>query len=115
MELLLVITVGCLAAAGLYMLMRRSMIKIALGLALLSHASHLLLFTARGVVRAEAPLIAADRQQLEAPYADPLPQAMILTAIVISFGLTAFTVGLIYRSYRQTGTDDLDEVTKSQE
>lgn len=115
MDLILPITVGALVAAGLYMMMRRSMMKLVLGLALLSHAANLLIFTAGGLVRGAAPLIPEGEKQLTQPYADPLPQALILTAIVISFGLTAFSIALIYRAFQETGTDDLDCMISTEE
>lgn len=111
MELILPFVVGGLVAAGLYMMMRRSMLKLILGLALLSHGANLLIFTAGGLTRGNAPLVEEGEQLPPAPYADPLPQALILTAIVISFGLTAFLVVLVYRAYQETGTDDLDDLT----
>lgn len=115
MNILLSLAVGTLVAAGLYMMMRRSMIKLVIGLSLLSHAANLLIFTAGGLTRAASPVIVEGREELAPPYADPLPQALILTAIVISFGLTAFTIGLISRCYRETGTDDLDQMTTTEE
>lgn len=115
MNLLLPIVVGGLVAAGLYMMMRRSMIKLVIGLALLGHAANLLIFTAGDLVRGRAPLIPEGAHELQPPYADPLPQALILTAIVISFGLLAFTIGLVYRTYQETGTDDLDDLKTTEE
>jgi multicomponent Na+:H+ antiporter subunit C len=88
---------------------RRSIVKIILGLALLSHAVHLLIFTAGGLHRAAPPLVAAGATRLSAA-ADPLPQALILTAIVISFGVIAFTLVLVHRTCETVGTDDLDEM-----
>ena len=110
MEVLLAILVGGLFAAGAYLLMRRSIVKLIIGLALLSHAVHLLIFTAGGLRRAAPPLVAADALRLNAAAADPLPQALILTAIVISFGVIAFTLVLIHRTCDSVGTDDLDEM-----
>lgn len=110
MELIMPFVVGGLVAAGLYMMMRRSMLKLILGLALLSHGGNLLIFTAGGLIRGHAPLVREGETLPPAPYADPLPQALILTAIVISFGLTAFLVVLVYRAYQETGTDDLDDL-----
>jgi multicomponent Na+:H+ antiporter subunit C len=115
MDLLLPVVVGGLVACGLYMMMRRSMIKLVIGLSLLSHGANLLIFTTGGLVRAKPPLIAEGQERLGLPYADPLPQALILTAIVISFGLTAFTIGLIYSAYRETATDDLDALAAIEE
>jgi multicomponent Na+:H+ antiporter subunit C len=110
MNIVLAFVVGGLYTAGLYMLMRRSIVKLIIGLALLSHAANLLIFTAGGLTRARLPVIPAGATQPTAPYADPLPQALILTAIVISFGVLAFAVVLFHRTYQTTGTDDLDDL-----
>jgi multicomponent Na+:H+ antiporter subunit C len=115
MELVLPVVVGALYAAGLYMMMRRSMIKLILGLALLSHAANLLIFTAGGLTRARPPIVPEGASEPSAPYADPLPQALILTAIVISFGVLAFSLSLVYRAWRTIGTDDLDQLTTTEE
>lgn len=110
MEILLAFTIGALYAAGLYMMMRRSIVKLIIGLGLLSHAAHLLIFTVGGLTRGAPPLIGLNEASLAASAADPLPQALILTAIVISFGVTAFAVVLIKRVYQVVGTDDLDKM-----
>ena len=111
MSVVLAFVIGGLYAAGLYMMMRRSIVKLIIGLALLSHAANLLIFTAGGLMRAAPPLIPDDANQLAAgTYADPLPQALILTAIVISFGVLAFALVLIHRTHETVGTDDLDEM-----
>jgi multicomponent Na+:H+ antiporter subunit C len=110
MTLLLATAIGALYAAGLYMMRRRSLVKLVIGLALLGHAANLLIFACGRVTRNPSPLIPAGATAPEGPIADPLPQALILTAIVIGFGVLAFTVALIYRAYRATGTDDLDEL-----
>ena len=89
--------------------------KLILGLALLSHGANLLIFTVGGLVRGRPPLVPEGRTALEPPYADPLPQALVLTAIVISFGLLAFSIALVYRAYQETGTDDLDQLTSTEE
>jgi multicomponent Na+:H+ antiporter subunit C len=108
MELVLAVLVGGLFAASAYLLMRRSIIKIVLGLAMLSHAVHLLIFTAGGLRRASPPLVANGATRLADSTADPLPQALILTAIVISFGVIAFALALVQRTCATVGTDDLD-------
>lgn len=110
MEVILAFVTGGLYAAGLYLMMRRSIVKLIIGLALLSHAANLLIFTAGGLTRAKAPLIPEGVLEPETPFADPLPQALILTAIVISFGVLAFAVVLVNRAYHTVGTDDLDEM-----
>jgi multicomponent Na+:H+ antiporter subunit C len=102
--------IGGLYAAGLYMMMQRSLVKLIIGLILLSHAANLLIFTAGGLTRARPPLIPAGALRPVGPYADPLPQALILTAIVISFGVLAFAVVLLHRTHQITGTEDLDDL-----
>jgi multicomponent Na+:H+ antiporter subunit C len=102
--------VGGLFAAGLYLIMRRSIVKLTIGLVLLSQAANLLIFTASGLIRGSPPLVPAGETSPPAPYADPLPQALILTAIVISFGVLAFTLVLVKRAYQTVGTDDLDDM-----
>ncbi len=108
METILALVVGALYAAGLYLMMRRSIVKLILGLALLSHAANLLIFTAGGLVRAGTPVIPEGAAAPRAPIADPLPQALILTAIVISFAVLAFAAVLVYRAFQAVGQDDLD-------
>lgn len=110
MDVLLAITVGGLYAAGIYMMLRRSVVKLLIGLGLLSHAANLLIFTAGGIVRGRVPVIPEGRVQPLTGIADPLPQALILTAIVISFAVLAFALVLIYRTYQTVGTDDVDQL-----
>jgi multicomponent Na+:H+ antiporter subunit C len=110
METVLAVVVGALYAAGLYLMMQRSAAKLIIGLALMSHAANLLIFTAGGLVRAGVPVIPEQMTAPTEPIADPLPQALILTAIVINFGVTAFAIVLIYRTWQTVGTEDLDEM-----
>jgi multicomponent Na+:H+ antiporter subunit C len=111
MEVILAFVIGGLYAAAVYMLLRRSLVKLLIGLSLLSHATNLLIFTAGGLTRGRPPIIlSGDAALTSTPMADPLPQALILTAIVISFGVTAFALVLTYRAYRATGSDDVDQV-----
>lgn len=110
MQIFLALAVGALYAAGLYLMMRRSIVKLILGLALLGHAANLLIFTIGGLDRIQPPLIPAGAEGLATPTADPLPQALILTAIVIGFGVQAFAVVLLKRVYQTLGTDDLKQI-----
>ncbi|MBO9362166.1 MAG: Na+/H+ antiporter subunit C [Thermoflexus sp.] len=110
METVLAFVIGGLYAAGLYMLMRRSIVKLIIGLALLSQAANLLVFTLGRLVRGSPPLIPTDASTLTGSFADPVPQALILTAIVIGFGVQAFTIVLVKRAYQTVGTDDLDDM-----
>ncbi|GAB4121653.1 MAG: Na+/H+ antiporter subunit C [Acidobacteriota bacterium] len=108
MEIGLALTVGLLFAVSFYLLMRRSLAKVIFGLMLFGQAVNLLILTAGRLVRYQAPLIPADGRTPPVPYADPLPQALILTAIVIGFGILGFSVALVYRTYRASGTDHLE-------
>ena len=110
MELIFAIVVGGLYAAGIYMMMRRNIVRLILGLALLSHGANLLIFTAGGLTRAAAPVVPEGEHALAFAAADPVPQALILTAIVISFGVTAFMLVLVERTHHQVETDDLDDL-----
>lgn len=110
MEPLMAVVVGSLYATGIYLLLRRSLVKLVLGLAMLGHAANLLIFTAGGFVRGAPPLIEEGAKKLEPPYADPLPQALILTAIVIGFGVQAFAIVLLKRAYQAVQTDDMDQM-----
>jgi multicomponent Na+:H+ antiporter subunit C len=110
MELVLALVIGGLYGAGIYMLLRRTLVKLLIGLVLLSNGANLLIFTAAGLTRHQAPIIPAHATELPLPAADPLPQALILTAIVIGFGVTAFALVLSYRVYRTVDRVDVDHL-----
>ncbi len=113
MTLLLAVVVGVLYAVGIYLMMDRNMIRLILGLSLLSHAANLLIFTSARVGRGPPPIVGADGS-LPAGSADPLPQALILTAIVIGFGVLAFAMTLVYRCYETVGSEDLDRLRQTE-
>ena len=108
MELLLAVTIGVLYAASFYLILRRSIVRVVLGIALLSQAVNLLIFVAGGLREGASAFIAEDAQTLSAASVDPLPQALVLTAIVISFGVLAFTLAMVHRAEQVTGTDDIN-------
>lgn len=110
METLLAFVIGGLYAAGLYLMMRRSVVKLLIGLAMLTNAANLLIFTAAGLTRGKPPLVQGNAGSPEAPFADPVPQALVLTAIVIGFGILAFAAALVHRAYQTVGSDDLDDL-----
>lgn len=110
MEIILAVVIGVLYAAGFYMILRRSIVKLILGLGLLGHAANLLIFTIGRITRGHPPIIEHGAETLHAPFADPLPQALILTAIVIGFGVQAFAIVLVKRAYQTVGTDDFDQM-----
>src|SRR3990170_2415297 len=103
MQALLSIVVGGLFAAGLYLMLRRSIVKLVIGLGLIGNAVNLLIFTVSGVTRGRHPIVPEGALAPAGAVADPLPQALILTAIVISFGVLAFAVVLIQRAYQTVG------------
>jgi multicomponent Na+:H+ antiporter subunit C len=110
MEVVLAIVVGGLYAAGIYLLLRRSLVRLIIGIGLLANGANLLLFTVAGVVRGRPPIVAEGESAVTPPFADPLPQALILTAIVIGFGLLAFTMVLLRRASETLGTGDVDDL-----
>ena len=110
MEVILAFVVGALYTAGFYLILRRSIVKLILGLGLLGHAANLMIFTIGRLTRGSPPIIGYEVETLVAPFADPLPQALILTAIVIGFGVQAFAIVLVKRAYETVGTDDFDQM-----
>ncbi|MBM3451312.1 MAG: cation:proton antiporter [Armatimonadetes bacterium] len=110
MTLALAIAAGGLYAAGLYLLMRRSLMRLILGLSLLGQAANVLIFAAGRPVRGQAPLVAVYATAPSSPFSDPVPQALILTAIVIGFGTLAFAIVLLKRAHQAAETDDLDQM-----
>ncbi len=110
MEIVLALVIGLLYAGGLYLIMRRNLIKMVLGLGLLSQGANLLIFTAAGLREGVPPLIPDGGTAVPGLTSDPLPQALILTAIVISFAVLAFALVLFLRTYQTTQTDNVDEL-----
>ena len=110
MELLLALASGVLYAAGIYLMLRRRLAQLIIGIGLLSNGTNLLIFTAGGLTQGRPPVVPDGAQSLVEPYADPVPQALVLTAIVIGFGLLAFTLVLAHRVHATVGTDDVDDV-----
>jgi multicomponent Na+:H+ antiporter subunit C len=110
MELVLAIIVGFLYASGVYLILRRSLVKLIIGLVLLGNGINLLIFLMGGLNRGNPPIIDESAKVLLNPNVDPVPQALVLTAIVISFGLQSFAIVLIKRVYKTLRTDDLDDL-----
>ena len=108
MEALLAIAIGILSACGIFLMLRPRTFSLVLGLTLLSYAVNLFLF-ASGRLRMDAPPLIRDG----ANYTDPLPQALVLTAIVIGFGMTAYLVMLALRALAESGDDSVDAKEKS--
>lgn len=112
MVLIFAITAGVLFASGVYLMLRRSMVRLIIGLSLLTYSVNLLIFTMGDLGRRAAPIV--DISPPDA-MADPLPQALILTAIVISFGVLAFTLALAYRASQAINTDNIDDLQQADE
>lgn len=110
MELLLVFLVGLLYSTGIYLMLRRSMVKLLLGLLLLGNGANILIFLMGDLSKGSPPIIGDAEKSLTDSYADPVPQALILTAIVISFALQSFAIILLKKVYKSTGSDDLDSL-----
>ena len=106
MEIVMSVAIGFLFMAAVYLMLSKSLIRIIIGTGLLSHGAHLLLLTMGGLGGNSPPVVAEGVSVSD--YAYPLPQALILTAIVISFAVTSFFLVLAYRSYQELGTDNMD-------
>ncbi len=110
MEVLLAIIIGILYTLGLYMILRRSMVKLIIGLALLSHGANLLIFTVGRITKGIPAFIGQNETVAQQNIAEPLPQALILTAIVIGFGIQAFTLVLLRKVYQTVESDDINDL-----
>jgi multicomponent Na+:H+ antiporter subunit C len=109
MELVLAVVAGSLYACGLYLMLRRRLVQLIVGLSLLANGSNILIFAAAGVTRGQPP-IAQDDVVIAASFADSVPQALILTSIVIGFGVLAFALVLAHRVHESAGSDDIDAI-----
>ncbi|MDS7596496.1 Na+/H+ antiporter subunit C [Agrobacterium tumefaciens] len=110
MEAIFSILVGIFFSVAIYLMLSRHSIRILLGIAVLGNAVNLLLFTAGRLTREVPPIIPAGMDALPAGTANPLPQALILTAIVISFSFFCFLLVLTWRAFQELNTDDTDEM-----
>ncbi|MDR4519456.1 MAG: Na+/H+ antiporter subunit C [Nitrosomonas sp.] len=104
MELLISLIIGVLTASGVYLSLRGRTFPVVLGLTFLSYAVNLFLLVMGRLTIGNPPIIAADITR----HADPLPQALVLTAIVISFGMTAFVIVLALKAFSEMGNDQVD-------
>ena len=104
MTVVVAITAGVLFAAGTYLLLQKLLSRIIVGLGLVAHAANLVLLGSGGTP-GRAPVL----DDSGGPYSDPLEQALVLTAIVITFGVTAFLLALAYRAWDQRGGDEVED------
>lgn len=107
-NLTLALLIGVLYTVGTYLLLQRTLTRVVIGLSLLAHGANLLLLQAGGGA-GRVPFVGPDAQAELATTADPLPQAMVLTAIVITFGVSAFLLALAYRSWVLTQEDEVQD------
>jgi multicomponent Na+:H+ antiporter subunit C len=115
MEAVLPVLVGILYAAGIFLMLQRNIIKLALGLILLTNATNLFIFTAGRLTFAIPPIIPLEVERLEGTFANPVSEALILTAIVIGFGLLSFALALIYGLSVKFSSMDPEEIGEAHE
>ena len=108
MEAVFSLLVALFFGVGIYLILSRHVIRIVLGIALFGNAVNLLIFTSGRITREAVPIIPAHLDLLPSTASNPLPQALILTAIVISFSFFAFVLVLAYRAYQEIGVDDTE-------
>ncbi|WP_394324673.1 sodium:proton antiporter [Halarchaeum acidiphilum] len=105
-EVVTALALGVLFAAGTFLVLRRDLVRVVFGLLVLSQATNVYLVTVGGI-GGVAPVVGHG----EGHVTDPLVQALVLTAVVIGFATTALLLVLVYRTYQEHGTIDLDEIT----
>ncbi len=108
MDYILATLVGLFIAVGVYLLLSRSLIRMLIGMTIFGNGVNLLIFTAGRVTREIAPIVPPGLTVPEGPIANPLPQALILTAIVIGFSMFSFLLVLAFRAYQSLDADNTD-------
>lgn len=107
METVIILLSGVLVTVATYLILSKNLIRVILGTAVLTHAVHLLIMAMGGFKGENVPII---NDGPASSYVDALPQALILTSIVISFAVTAFFLALAYQTFKRTNTDQLDQL-----
>jgi multicomponent Na+:H+ antiporter subunit C len=110
MELVVALLSGLIFTAAIYLLLSRALVRIVLGVVLLGNAINLLIFAAGRLTRATPPIVSAGATVPEGTIANPLPQALILTAIVIGFAMFSFLIVLAFRAYQSLDADHTDNM-----
>lgn len=110
MEPVFALLTGIFLTVAIYLMMSKFIIRMLMGVAILGNAVNLLIFTSGRIMREVPPVIGPGLDVPAGPVANPLPQALILTAIVISFSFFAFLLVLSWRAYSTLGTDNTDEM-----
>lgn len=113
MSIVLAATAAVLFGVGTYLVLQRKLSRVIIGLGLLTHGANILMVTAGR--RGQAPLIDPADPTAAKDFADPMPQALALTAIVISFGVTALLLALAYRSWLLSDDDEIKDIASSNE
>ena len=108
MDYILAILVGLFIGTGVYLLLSRSVIRMLIGMTIFGNGVNLLIFTAGRVTPELAPIIPAGLDTPDGLIANPLPQALILTAIVIGFSMFSFLLVLAFRTYQTLDADNTD-------
>ena len=108
MEAAFAVLIGLFFAAAVYLILSKAVIRMLLGIAILSNAVNLLIFTGGRLTREVPPIVPETAQTISGVFANPLPQALILTAIVIGFALFTFLLVLGYRAYQELDADNTD-------
>jgi multicomponent K+:H+ antiporter subunit C len=108
MEVILSLTIGVLASCGIWLVLRPRTFQVVMGLSLLAYAVNLFIFSMGSLAIGAEPIVVAGRPPTLAHYTDPMPQALVLTAIVISFATTALFLVLLLASRGLTDTDHVD-------
>ncbi|RJF69100.1 MULTISPECIES: Na+/H+ antiporter subunit C [Deinococcus] len=103
MNSLFALIIGVLVGTGVFLLLSRSIVRVVIGLAFIAYGINLTILTVAGLSQASPPLLSSP-----GPYVDPLPQALILTAIVIGFATTALILTVALRAYQVAGHDDVE-------
>ncbi len=109
MEVLLSALIGLLYAGGVYLILRRNILRFIIGIIFLGNATNMLVFLSAGIVAGQPPILKEVEKNTQ-QIADPLPQALVLTAIVIGLGVVIFTLALKYKFFTATAIDDMDEL-----
>lgn len=107
MKVILPLVIGVLFASGTYLILQRNILKLVLGFSLIGHAANVLLISSGWTGAGQPPILGGDEKT---PFVDPIPQALILTAIVIGFAALAFLLVLAFRVYKDLKTTDIAEI-----
>lgn len=110
MEIIISMLAGIMFTTGVYNLLQKQLLRIVIGTGLISHGAHLFILTMGELKRGAPPILEDGITQ----YTDPLPQALILTSIVISFGVTSVVLVLAYRTANENDTDNMEELRGNQ-